>query len=340
VSSAERAFPRVTVVGEALIDLVPGPGEATFRARPGGSPYNVAVGLARLGVQTSLMARLADNTFGRVLAARARREGVDLSGAPLAREATTLAVVSLAAEGQVNYDFYVEGTADWQWTAAELGDLPNRTAILHFGSIAAWTAPGADHIQALARRTAASGEILVSYDPNVRPSLLGDRDGGRAAIEGCVRSSHLTKASRDDLEWLYPGQSVADVAAGWLSSGPGLVIVTDGASGATAFTRTGERLHCPGMAVDVVDTVGAGDAFNSGLLAALLAADLASPSALADARASQLREVLDQAICVSALACTRAGAEPPDRAELLHAQGVDPPGPSPGGGSQSGLDRS
>jgi fructokinase len=320
VSTPEPDGPRVTVVGEALIDLVPGDGALTFQARPGGSPYNVAVGLARLGVATSLMARLADNAFGRTLSERARREGIDLTAAPVAHQPTTLAVVSLDGAAQVTYDFYVEGTADWQWTAAELDRLPERTAILHFGSIAAWTAPGGEHIQDLARRTATDGEILVSYDPNVRPSLLGDRDGGRAAIERCVSTAHLTKASREDLEWLYPGQSIADVAVAWLSCGPTLMIVTDGASGATAFTRAGERLHRPGMAVDVVDTVGAGDAFNSGLLAALLRTELATPDRLADASPDQLRIALDEAICVSALACTRAGADPPHRTALRQTQ--------------------
>ena len=115
---------KLTVIGEALIDLVPGEAPLAYRASPGGSPYNVAIGLARLGQDTALMARLADNAFGRILRDRAEAEGMDLDAAPHASEPTTLAVVSLDADGHANYDFYVDGTADWQWTATETSRMP------------------------------------------------------------------------------------------------------------------------------------------------------------------------------------------------------------------------
>ena len=142
----------VTVIGEAIIDLVPGDQPRTFQAVPGGSPYNVAVGLARLGHRTTLMARLADTAFGRILRDHAEAEGIDLGAAPHAAEPSTLAVVSLDASAQASYDFYLNGTADWQWTAEETGRAPERTAVLHFGSLASWTPPGDARIIELAER--------------------------------------------------------------------------------------------------------------------------------------------------------------------------------------------
>ena len=197
--------PKVTVIGEALIDLVPGDTPLAYRASPGGSPYNVAIGLARLGQDTALMARLADNAFGRILRDRAVAEGIDLAAAPHAAEPTTLAVVSLDAEGHASYDFYFDGTADWQWTAAETSRMPESTAVLHFGSIASWTAPGSASVIDLARRMRDRGDVLVSYDPNVRPGLLGGprarpadggaRHPGRARGQG-QRGGHRLALSR------------------------------------------------------------------------------------------------------------------------------------------------
>ena len=144
----------ITVIGEALMDLVPGDHPQTYHAVPGGSPYNIAIGLARLGHRTALMARLADNALGRILRDRAQAEGIDRRAAPHAGEPATLAVVSLNASAQASYDFYLNGTADWQWTAQETGRAPDTTAVLHFGSIASWTPPGDARILALAAKNA------------------------------------------------------------------------------------------------------------------------------------------------------------------------------------------
>jgi fructokinase len=122
---------QITVIGEAIIDLVPGDQPGTFHAVPGGSPYNVAIGLARLGHDVALMARLADTAFGRILRDHARAEGIDLHAAPRAAEPSTLAVVSLDASARASYDFYLDGTADWHWTAEETGRAPEGTAVLH-----------------------------------------------------------------------------------------------------------------------------------------------------------------------------------------------------------------
>jgi fructokinase len=306
----------VTVIGEAVIDLVPGEQPHSYLAVPGGSPYNVAVGLARLGQRASLMARLSDTAFGRLLRDHAQAEGIDLAAAPHAAEPATLAVVGLDAAAQASYDFYVEGTADWRWTAAEIARAPAVSAVLHFGSIASWTAPGDDRILDLARAARSRGDVLVSYDPNVRPGLLVDRDRGVVAVEGAVRLAHLVKASSDDTAWLYPDLLLDEVAKRWLGLGATVVVITRSGSGASAYASGGLIVHRPARDVVVADTVGAGDSFTAGMIASLIRRDLYSPARLAECPADQLAGVLDDAILVASINVQRRGNDPPTLADL------------------------
>lgn len=303
--------PVVTVIGEALIDMVPGERPGDFRALPGGSPFNVAIGLARLGLNTSLMARLADNAFGRLLRGHAEAEGIDLACAPRASEPTSLAIVSLNEHAQAHYDFYLDGTADWQWTAAEAADLPPGTTILHHGSLASWTSPGDAHIHGLAARLHHRGEVLVSYDPNIRPLLLGDPDQARPQVERSISRAHLVKASREDVEWLYPGTPLEEVGARWLGLGALLVVITDGPDGAHLYHPGEQPVTRPGRKAVVADTVGAGDAFTSGFLDALMRRGLHTPELLRRATLTTLACAADDAILVSSLTCERVGADPP-----------------------------
>lgn len=298
----------IAVIGEALIDLVPGPGAGQFVAHRGGSPYNVAIGLARLGQPTALFARLPDNSFGRLLREGAAAEGIDLRYAPVATEPTTLAVVSLDEQARASYDFYVNGTADWQWTTSELTSLADVAEVVHFGSLASWISPGAAVI--LAAIATVRDRVLVSYDPNVRASLMGAPEHARPLVEAAVTVAHVVKASREDIEWLYPSLDPAVIAARWLELGARFVVVTDGADGALAFTPHTSWVAA-GRPVDVVDTVGAGDAFTAGLLAGLAGRGIQGAPALAAASTAELRATVDEAIEVSALTCQRAGADPP-----------------------------
>jgi fructokinase len=306
----------VTVIGEAIVDLIPVGPPRTFQAVPGGSPYNVAIGLARLGHRATLMARLADTAFGRILRDHAQAEGIDLRAAPSAAEPATLAVVSLDAQARASYDFYLNGTADWQWTAEETGRAPAQSAVLHFGSIASWTPPGDARILDLARRLRDRGDVLITYDPNVRPGLLADPGHGQQVAERAIGLAHLAKASSDDIAWLYPDLAPADVARRWLELGATVVVITSSADGASAYTVQGWSVRRPALDVAVVDTVGAGDSFTAGLLGSLLSRGLYTPADLARYPADQLSGALDDAILVASLNCERRGNDPPTAADV------------------------
>jgi fructokinase len=312
--------PVVAVIGEALIDVMPTGDEGTFAAHVGGSPLNVAVGLARLEQPTAFLGRFSRDGFGRLLRRYADGAGLWLGAAPDAAEPSTLAVVALDDRGVARYDFTVDGTADWGWTPVELAAMPPEVSVVHCGSLASWMAPGAAVIGAFIDDLRARGEVIISYDPNVRPGLLADPPDARATIEPRVAAAHLVKASTEDLAWLYADTPPADVALCWLDLGAKLVIVTDGGDGTTAYRSGHAPLRRPAMDVDVVDTVGAGDAFTSGLLDALLRAGLTSPPDLDALGSATLTTLLDQATTVAGLACTRAGAKPPSRDELLQAR--------------------
>jgi fructokinase len=285
------------------------PGDYTAHA--GGSPFNVSVALARLGNPTALMARLADHGFGRLLRDAAAAENLDLTATADAIEPATLAVVSLDGPGHATYEFYLKGTADWQWTLPELRRLPRETGIVHFGSIASWTPPGSKLIDQIVCEARTRAGALVSYDPNIRPPVLGTPARGRHLVERSVRRAHAVKASREDLEWLYPSLTMGQVAARWTELGAALVVVTDGAAGAIAYRSGAHPLRRPGRVVNVVDTIGAGDAFTAGFLNGLVRRNLQSPEHLAGVREAELVDVVDEAVLISSLTCERAGADPP-----------------------------
>jgi len=318
----------VTVIGEAIVDLIPAGPPRTFQAVPGGSPCNVAVGLARLGHHATLMARLADTAFGRILRDHARAEGIDLHAAPRAAEQSTLAVVSLDASASASYDFYLDGTADWQWSDEETSRAPEETAVFHFGSIASWTPPGDARILALAARLRERGDVLITYDPNVRPGLLPDHDYGRRVVERAITLAHLAKASTDDVEWLYPDQTPDQVARHWLRLGATTAVITGSADGAQAFTAQGRPVRRPGLDVAVVDTVGAGDSFMAGLIGSLIRRGQHAPADLARCPADQLSGALDDAILVASINCERRGNDPPTAADVAAARGRLNPVPS------------
>jgi fructokinase len=304
-----------TVLGEALLDLVQSSRSGMYDARPGGGPLNIAVGLRRLGHPTQLMARLSTRPLGEVVRRHAQSNELTLDGSVDTDQPATLAFASLDESGHASYDFYIEGTADWGWTDAELATLPHGTRALHTGSVAAAVPPGADAVLRLVQRLHTTGDVLLSFDPNVRPHLVGPHSTAVQRVERFVAASHVVKASDEDLSWLYPHRSTGDVLVEWATSGPRLVVVTRGAHGCMARTAAGREAQAAGVEVDVEDTIGAGDAFMSGLLSGLADAERLAPGPVADLDNDDLQLVLRQAMVVSALTCERVGADPPTRAE-------------------------
>ena len=300
------------VVGEALVDLVGAAGSRELVAHPGGSPANVALALARLTEPVTLVTRLGRDAFGEMVAAHLEASGVRVDRGLDDGFRTSLAVATLA-EGNAGYDFRID------WDLGPLADPPPGTRCLHTGSLATALAPGSASVADLVAREHRRGRVTVSYDPNVRPRLLGTPAAARGGIEQLVAASDVVKVSDEDLGWLYDGRGHEEVAREWLARGPALVVVTRGAAGVFAVAR-GATVALPAVPIDLVDTVGAGDSFTAGLLFGLDRAELLGGSrraALAGISEETLTGVLAAtAGRVSALTCARPGADPPTLAEL------------------------
>jgi fructokinase len=228
---------------------------------------------------------------------------------------TTLAFASLDDDGRASYDFYVDGTADWGWTPAELATLPADTQVFHTGSLATTLSPGADIVLDRMERLHAAGGVLLSYDPNVRPALAGPREEAVRRVERFVAAAHVVKASDEDLAWLYPDTDPVDVVRRWSVQGPRLVVTTRGPQGCLAVNRSGVTVTRASARVEVVDTIGAGDSFESGLLSGLVDTGATAPERVDALSEADIGGVLDRAVLTSAMTCQRAGADPPTRAE-------------------------
>lgn len=303
----------IVVCGEALVDLVPRPGDGLHLARPGGSPANVAVGLGRLGVDVCLLTRLSDDHFGQLIRRHLVGSGVGLSLAVSTPDRCTVALVRLAPSGDAAYDFFIDGGADDGWRPAELpAALPAGT--LHVSCALALARPSmGDTIESLLGRE--RGRRLISLDPNPRPALSPDPAAVRASLARWVGLADLVRASEEDLAWMHPGQALGHVARHWRGLGPALVVVTRGPDGVYALGPAGE-IELAAPPVEPVDTVGAGDAFTAGLLAALQRAGHLTPPGLRSLPAGTLAEALGYAQRIAALTCTRVGADPPWRHEI------------------------
>jgi fructokinase len=317
VSVGRDGGPAIVSCGEALIDFVPmrtGGGLTGYRPIVGGSPFNVAIALARLEVPAGFLSRMSTDLFGRQLATALEDDGVHTGLLARGQEPTTLAFVSLAEGAEPEYAFYTSGSADRSLAEADIpAQLPASVECLHFGSFSLAQEPGASTLEALAERE--RGRRVIALDPNVRPTLVGGREAYVARVERWVGRSELVKVSRADLLWLYPGADPEVMARRWLGLGPALVAMTMGTEGALALTAT-LRIRVPGIAVRVVDTVGAGDSFHAAFLAALWRAGRLRPGRLAGVEAGELETALGFARRAAAVTCGRAGADPPRLSEL------------------------
>ncbi|HZY00938.1 MAG TPA: PfkB family carbohydrate kinase [Dermatophilaceae bacterium] len=299
------------VIGESLIDIVQRPDGST-QEHVGGSPANVAVGLARLGDEVSLATMIGEDERGARIAARFDGEGVTLTKGSVGGRPTSVATSTLDASGAAAYTF------DLAWELNEEQPLEG-LAHVHTGSIAATLEPGASAV--LGTLQSARLSATISYDPNARPSLMGDPPEVRAKIEQLIGLSDVVKASDEDIAWLYDGAPLSDILRLWGRLGPPLVVVTRGDKGALiGLSMTGELTSVDAPVVDVVDTVGAGDSFMAGLLSGLLDAGLLggiqARERLRSASLADIRPAVNRALACAAITVSRAGAEPPHLAEL------------------------
>jgi fructokinase len=298
----------VLVVGEALVDLIVSP-DGSLEAVPGGGPFNLARTAARLGVTTAFGGGISDDVFGRRISALLAQDGVATPVSPRSGRATTLALAELDPGGAATYTFYVDGTA-----AAELHDgdlvIGDDVDVLAVGTLGLVLEPIATTVEALV--ASAPERLLVFLDPNCRPSIIGDDDAYRARLERVLARADVVKVSGDDLAYLDPDADPVTVAAGLLTLGPRVVLFTDGGDSVRILTRDGQVV-VPVPEVDVVDTVGAGDAFGGAFLAFWERAGNHRDD-LADL--GKVRDAVERAIVVAGITCTRPGADPPRLAEL------------------------
>ncbi|MDP9392954.1 MAG: carbohydrate kinase [Actinomycetota bacterium] len=313
----------ITVVGEALVDVVTTP-DGEQRSHPGGSPANVALTLARLQTPVTLLTDVGRDEPGAQVLRHLTGNGVQVDETAVGDGPTSVAEARLDAEGIATYEFRL------RWQLDSHAAVPADSVCLHTGSLGAVLLPGADTVRALA--DAARAHATISYDPNCRPAIQTDVEQARRDVEDWVGRSDLVKVSDEDLAWLYPGADPPEVAQRWLDRGPALVVVTQGGDGVHAATAAG-TVDVAAVPVQVVDTVGAGDSYTGALLDGLSRNDLLGAqrrTALQRVDAALLRRLLEDAALVAAITCSRAGANPPTRAELHAARqngAVDSPTP-------------
>ena len=305
--------------GDALFDVFANPGASAssiaLDARVGGSPLNVAVALSRLGQATGFLAKVSNDPFGRKLIAYLESESVDTDLIVRTQAPTTLAIVALDDKGVPTYSFYTNGTSDRSLEAKELPTrLPDAIRVVHIGSYTTALEPTASSLEALVTRE--RGRRLISYDPNIRPSIVPDPEVWRRRVAALTAQAHLVKASIEDIQFLYPGAKVESVLADWLARGAGIALATMGEVGAMAITKQGVAARVASRSVKVVDTVGAGDTFQAALLTWLAEHGRLSPDGLSSLSADDLDALLTFAGRAASITCSRRGADMPRRAEV------------------------
>lgn len=313
--------------GEALIDMVPftsSEGSPSFRPCPGGSPYNSAIAIGRLGVPVSFVGRLSTDFFGELLLKRLQDNGVATNLIARSGQTTTLAFVKLEHGKEPQYAFYTEGSADRSLAPSDLpARLPAEARCILFGSISMTMEPVASTIEALVKREGARVDAtapVISLDPNVRPVMIRDHTAYVRRLEGWIASSTILKISSADMEFVYPDLDRETAIDKVLSMGPSLVVTTLGMDGALAVGRRADgslfRATSPVVPVQVVDTIGAGDTFHAGFLSWLELKGKMSRSAVAGLREDELAAALAFANKAASLVCAKRGAEPPTLAEM------------------------
>lgn len=308
------------VCGEALFDFFSEndasglASKVSFKAIAGGSPFNVAVGLRRLGVESALFAGLSTDYLGRRLQQVLQDEGVRADYLVDFPAPTTLAMVAVGANGSPQYSFRGEGCADRQLKPEHLPELGSEVRGLHIGSFSLVVQPIADTLLALVRRE--TGKRLISLDPNVRLNPEPDIELWRSRVATLVELADLIKVSDEDLSLLYPGQDPQRVIEGWLQHRCQLVFLTRGGEGATVFSRAHGSWSVPACSVNIADTVGAGDTFQAALITWLTEQQLDSVEGVQSLAREQIDGMLRFAVQAAALTCSKTGPDLPYRQQL------------------------
>lgn len=301
--------PTALVIGEALIDVVRRP-DGTVAEYPGGSPASVSLTLGRLGREVRLLTWIGEDAYGQMIRKWLAGSNVELEPLSTGASQTSIATATLNDEGVADYSFEIE------WLLPDAVTVPTEAVVVHSGSIAATLEPGSQKVLELLKSARLSATI--TYDPNVRPTLMGTPAQARTHIEGLVRLADVIKVSDEDLTWLYPKKSPEQAAADWHAFAGALVVLTEGGDGATAWTQSG-TVHVKAPSVKVVDTVGAGDSFMGSLIDGLWEEKLLGADQREDLRGIEpeaMQRVLNECVQVAAITVSRAGANPPRRSEL------------------------
>jgi fructokinase len=305
----------IVACGEALIDFLPRKGEdgaPVFQPFVGGSLFNVAVALGRLGAPAGFFSGLSTDFFGTMLIGSLHDSGVDTTLCDISDRPTTLAFVSLT-EGQARYAIFDEGSAGRMLTENDLPALPVAVTALHFGSFSLAAEPCGSAYETMMQNE--HPHRVVSLDPNIRPSLIKNRDGYLDRLRRLVAMADIVKLSQDDLDWIAPGVSFEKLAADWMELGASLVILTRGDQGATAIGKR-RSVFVRSVEVEVADTIGAGDTFSAGILARLHGLGRLDKKSIRSLSEDDLTGVLSYAAKAAAITASRPGADPPWAREM------------------------
>jgi fructokinase len=307
---------KIAILGEALIDFK-STGALAFQGFIGGSSLNVATATARLGQSTMFLTQISSDLFGSSLREHMTKNGIDTSHVLESDAHSTLAFVE-ERDGQAHFSFMNARAADTMYDPQPRPVLPNNLKFMQFGSISLLTDPTSSSITEIIgkHRSSLNHNVTVVFDPNCRPALTPDLDGYKRKLRNWLRLAHVVKVSDQDLGWLEPDKALDDVAADWISQGPSVVIITRGEHGSSLYRAGHERLQVPTPKVSVIDTVGAGDTYTAGLMVSLLEHGHERAEQLATHSDQTWLEVMQFAAQAAAINCTRAGANPPTRAEV------------------------
>ena len=296
------------VCGEVLVDLLPSSDGGERVAVIGGGPANTAKALARLGHQVEFIDGISTDHYGKSAQEELRKDGVGLSLSKISDKPTCQAIVSLDDNGSARYEFLIEETATFDFSRSWLPE--GFPSVLHIGTLATVIEPGASELYDWAKKV--SERVPIVFDPNVRPAVLSDSSKYRRVVEKWVGISNVVKVSEDDIAWLYPAKSEEDVAREWLTLGAELVVVTRGADGMVGITKS-DVISVPGVAVSVIDTVGAGDTVGAIIVEGVVKYGVSGLTG------ERLKSVLQRAAKAASITVARQGAQPPFSHELLES---------------------